>query len=88
MTNSSSGSGENLPHGIHLTNIDLLIISIVAIVVGLALTFLGRKLFKATLFVVSYLHITLNIPLNMCVGRIYFVGWVGILLYARSWCLP
>eukprot|EP00026_Physarum_polycephalum_P013883 Phypoly_transcript_14338.p1 GENE.Phypoly_transcript_14338~~Phypoly_transcript_14338.p1 ORF type:complete len:270 (+),score=48.99 Phypoly_transcript_14338:59-811(+) len=54
MTNSTSSSGENLPHGIHLSNADLLIISIVAIVVGVGLTFLGRKLFKATLFVAGF----------------------------------
>jgi len=51
ITNSTSPDID----GLHITHTDLLVISIVAIVVGLALTFLGRKLFKPALFVAGFI---------------------------------
>lgn len=53
LENNSTSNHTIIPT-VHFTQTDLLVISIVAIAVGIALAFLGRKLFKPTLFIVCY----------------------------------
>jgi len=55
MTNSSSStSPSDWIHDHHLTDTDLLAISIVAIVLGAVICFFGKKIFKIFLFVVGF----------------------------------
>jgi len=56
MTNSSSsGDPSDWIHDhVHLTDTDLLAISIVAIIVGAVICFFGKKIFKIFLFVVGF----------------------------------
>lgn len=54
---NTTGNHTIIP-SVHFNDTDRLIISIVAIVIGIALSFLGRRLFKATLFITGLIAVS------------------------------
>lgn len=57
LTNNGTTNGTIPGIPVNLTHTDELIISIVAMVIGLAMAFMGRKLFKATMFVAGFIGV-------------------------------